>query len=119
MGDCIDVSSSPTNCGSIGNRCNMGQTCLMGSCVSQMACRGMYTLCSGACVSTDSNVRHCGRCGNTCDGEQVCVSGQCRDYLAPAGCTTCPCACAMGFACCPAPVGAAGVCVEGGACPVR
>jgi hypothetical protein len=83
-----------------------------------MNCRGGLTNCTGACVNPQSNVLHCGGCGNDCNRDEVCVNGRCRNYVAPAGCTACPCACPSGNACCPAPVGTAGVCVEGGACPM-
>jgi hypothetical protein len=46
----------------------------------------------------------------------VCVDGTCLGTFAPPGCSGCPCsACGAGTTCCT--IGAAAICVLGGACP--
>lgn len=116
-GLCTDLQASPNNCGTLGNRCGMGQACVAGRCQAASNCTSPNTNCGGWCVNRNTHPYNCGSCGNICDQNQVCVAGQCRTFVAPAGCTTCPCACATASTCCSAQDRMAGVCVSGTACP--
>jgi hypothetical protein len=78
--DCVNPSTDTNHCGSCGNACVAGQSCVTGNCV----CMGDTTLCGGQCVDTDVNVLHCGRCNSPChDG--VCKEGVCLPAVGGAG----------------------------------
>lgn len=74
---CTDLESDESNCGSCGNICPIGTSCLNGTC----HCLEGETLCNGKCVDVSFDFNNCGKCGNSCPGEQFCTSGGC-------GCTT-------------------------------
>jgi hypothetical protein len=88
-GYCIDVSSSPSNCGTCFNRCSLGgagysqiAVCDFGKCT--VGCRNGAADCNGSqfdgCeIDTRSDPRNCGGCGITCDLTlgQACVAGKC------------------------------------------
>jgi len=88
-GYCVDVSSSPGNCGACGNRCSLGgggysqlAVCDFGKCT--IGCRDGAADCNGSqadgCeIDTKSDPRNCGGCGITCDLTlgQACVVGKC------------------------------------------
>ncbi len=70
---CVDLNLSTQNCGSCGNSCSNGQSCVSGSC----ACGSGTMLCGTACVQTGSSHDHCGSCSNACSATQVCSNGAC------------------------------------------
>lgn len=72
---CIDVLSSPVNCGSCGNICT-GGVCLDGVC--QPACPSGTSLCGVGCMDVLSDGLNCGSCGHVCQAGAVCVQGSCE-----------------------------------------
>ncbi|MBX3269984.1 MAG: hypothetical protein KF729_06965 [Sandaracinaceae bacterium] len=78
---CISMSTDPNNCGAIGNRCAMGESCVGGMCVcgaSGRACGTGQACCSGSCIDTQSDPMNCGACGNVCSAQgPECVTGSC------------------------------------------
>jgi hypothetical protein len=84
---CVDISSSPTNCGGCGMACGAGQTCCNGGCFGVMSCPPDappdLTTCSCRCED--------GRppCGSSCCGMgQTCVDGTCSSLDAAGECET-------------------------------
>jgi hypothetical protein len=72
---CTDVSVDIGNCGRCNNRCDPGQLCTAGSCVTPCAPPGL--VCNGACVDATRDLANCGRCNNRCAAGQVCSAGAC------------------------------------------
>lgn len=68
---CVDLRTNESNCGTCGNVCGPGQTCIDGYCV----CLG--TQCGSNCVSLRTDNDNCGSCGNVCPPFFTCVEGQC------------------------------------------
>ncbi len=83
-GACVNTATSATHCGSCGNACASGQTCVAGSCNAPITCTGGQTDCSGTCVDTQTDTSNCGACGTACSSGQDCMGGTCRAV------TTCP-----------------------------
>ena len=77
-GICADVQSDAANCGTCGNACTDGKSCVDGNC---------ERVCSGAtpdkcealdvCVNFASDVLHCGNCDTKCATTETCVEGVC------------------------------------------
>ena len=67
-GQCVDTATDATNCGSCGNTCNQGQSCVNGACVT--TCPSGTTECNGNCVTncTSGQVLNTTTC--TCEGNQ-------------------------------------------------
>ena len=83
-GTCVDTRANPNNCGSCGNACTAGQSCMNGACTAMMrTCADGETDCGGACVNTTRDATNCGSCGNACGAGQMCIGGAC---MTPATC---------------------------------
>jgi hypothetical protein len=61
---CVDLGSSPTNCGACNNTCSGSG--------SLIAC------CDAACVNNSSDPMNCGGCGVVCEAGSACEAGICR-----------------------------------------
>ena len=118
-GACVDLGSSPFNCGACGQAC-VGGVCFGGACG---ACGAGLTACSdgpnGFCADLLNDARNCGACGRVC-ATGGCVEGTCLAEGGPAGCaegeTTCGGVCTV-LASDPNNCGACGiVCFEGATC---
>jgi hypothetical protein len=74
-GQCVDLKSNSSHCGSCGNICG-GSTpyCINGTC---SACPGDYSLCGGICVDTYFDRQNCGACGVVCSDSAYCEWGLC------------------------------------------
>ena len=70
---CIDLQTSPTNCGSCGNACESGESCSAGT------CQCSHTLCGpdDLCTDLNSDPSNCGFCGRACASSETCQSGEC------------------------------------------
>jgi hypothetical protein len=113
---CVDLSSSPQNCGACGTICPSGQVCDHGACTA--ACAAGETACGTACVDLKHDSTNCGSCGTVCSNDQICATEgaqvKCRDYRY-AGCLSCPCTACGERACCAVPTASgafAVLCVE-------
>lgn len=71
-GECVTLSVTSAHCGTCGNACAAGESCLSGSCL----CIG--ETCDGTCVDTVSHPQHCGGCGTACAPGRHCSEGVCR-----------------------------------------
>ena len=87
-GLCVDTLTDLRNCGSCGNACAAGQSCIAGACITATICTTPMQMCGTSCVNTQTDGANCGRCGNACPGGQAC-----RDSM-------CVCACGTGLSCC-------------------
>jgi hypothetical protein len=78
---CVNTMTDPNNCGMVGRRCAMGESCMAGMCVCGStggACATGESCCAGACVDTSGDdPANCGGCGTTCAGGTSCQSGMC------------------------------------------
>jgi hypothetical protein len=80
-GSCVDLMSSPANCGLCFHACGAGQVCGAGKCSS--SCPDGLSACSGACVDLDSSAQHCGYCDHRCEQPGAagdCVQGVCANW---------------------------------------
>jgi hypothetical protein len=108
-GQCVATATDVANCGSCGNACATGLSCVGGACV----CPQGQSECGGACTDLLTDEANCGSCGNACatgascvDGACVCPTGQsvcggaCTDLLTDeANCNGCGNACGAGQSC--------------------
>ncbi len=83
---CMDLMTSPWDCGACGNACGAGMDCVAGSC----RCPTGQTLCADACIDTLVDPVHCGGCGSACPAGANCGAGTC---VCPPGETACGPAC--------------------------
>jgi hypothetical protein len=72
-GVCVDLQTSPTNCGLCGYACSQ-VPCIAGECT---ACPAGQTLCNEQCVDTSTDPAHCGGCGQVC-ASRACRFGDCK-----------------------------------------
>ena len=72
---CVNLADDRQNCGTCGNACPPGVSCLSGACTP--TCDPGLTRCSGMCVDTMTDGAHCGACGKACDKGRLCVKGVC------------------------------------------
>jgi hypothetical protein len=71
-GACVDVQTSPANCGKCGNECSSGQLCCGGRC------------CTPNCTGRSCGPNLCGATCGTCGGGLVCTSsGKCAASCIP------------------------------------
>jgi hypothetical protein len=89
-GQCLDFSADPNNCGSCGNTCGSGSSCVQGQC----KCGFGQIQCNGACITPSIDPLNCGGCpgqgGVSCPTTApYCVSGGCVGSC-PAPLTGCP-----------------------------
>lgn len=75
-GDCVNVSSDATHCGSCDNACSNTEACINGVC--QFSCDVGEEDCGGVCVDTRSDPDFCGDCFTSCGSGEVCVGGLCE-----------------------------------------
>lgn len=71
---CVPTNTN-ANCGTCGNACGAGQTCVSGTC--QAGCANGLTLCSGVCRNLNQDSNNCGACGTVCGEGLVCNNGGC------------------------------------------
>lgn len=88
--ECVDLQSSPDDCGGGGPCAGATPVCQGGEC--QASCTPPFTDCQDACVDLDNDPLNCGRCGHSCNADRVCAGSECRDVQVPTGCDACPCA---------------------------
>jgi hypothetical protein len=69
---CVDVRTSAADCGTCGNVCPAGTTCLDGGC-----CAIGWTSCFGECRDTSTDPTACGGCGIRCEDGERCLKGKC------------------------------------------
>ncbi len=74
LGDCVDTTSDPNNCGLCGFQCLTGQLCVFGIC----ECPAGWIVCPGGCVDPNNDPNNCGGCGVDCSAGQACVDGLCQ-----------------------------------------
>jgi hypothetical protein len=86
-GQCVSLSSNPSNCGACGHGCSTSSPyCVNGAC---SPCPSGLTLCNGACVNLTGDISNCGACGHNCgSGLSFCSGGACYCYYTVCG-TTC------------------------------
>lgn len=70
---CTDLKSDESACGSCGNNCKLGYSCLNGTC----ACLPGEMSCNGSCIDTNFDQNNCGTCGHSCSATQYCSNGTC------------------------------------------
>jgi hypothetical protein len=70
---CTDLNSDESACGSCGNICASGYSCLNGTC----GCLDGETSCNGMCINTKLDYNNCGECGISCSAGQYCSNGTC------------------------------------------
>lgn len=83
---CANLTADESNCGTCGETCALGGTCVDGACT----CPTGHTVCSEQCTDLESDVNHCGTCGNVCN--LLCEVGECVEVAsiaAGAGRHTC------------------------------
>jgi hypothetical protein len=86
-GLCIDLTSSPQNCGVCGHACP-GTTCSGSQCTNvcvfaRLNCDGNTV--NGCETSAATDSMHCGSCMNACAGGQICNAGICQSASMPGG----------------------------------
>jgi len=79
-GFCTVTSGDPSNCGTCGNACVTGASCVSGVC-GTVACSPGQVLCGSTCTDVTSDVNNCGACGLVCSTNNdlpLCVTGLCK-----------------------------------------
>ncbi len=80
-GECIDLLTSPDNCGKCGNACHENESCVLGSCTTQSseeACETSQTRCYDKCYALQNDAEHCGNCLTSCNENEKCIAGKCE-----------------------------------------
>jgi hypothetical protein len=77
--------NDPAHCGTCGNVCPTGESCVAGACLCQTdqecASSQGYLIgrcCAGKCVDVYSNDRFCGDCTTDCTPSGYCYSSRCE-----------------------------------------
>ncbi|MFO0649467.1 MAG: hypothetical protein U0326_24715 [Polyangiales bacterium] len=84
-----DNDTDGLNCGSCGNVCPAGQSCVRGEC--SPLCVGALSACAGACRDLQRDVANCGACGRACASpDNVCAMGACAYDCRLPGAAACP-----------------------------
>ncbi|MFO0604731.1 MAG: FG-GAP-like repeat-containing protein [Polyangiales bacterium] len=95
-GACANLATDAANCGTCGNVCAMGRTCMAGSCSSAACMAPRPTMCGMTCVDTLTSTAHCGGCSTSCseptNGAATCSMGTCG-FTCNAGFARCGMAC--------------------------
>lgn len=83
---CVDLAFDIGNCGTCGNACPSGQ-----SCVDRTCCRKGLSSCNGTCSDLAFDDSNCGSCGIACPEGSVCYHAKCVNVSieCPAGQTLC------------------------------
>ena len=84
-GACVNTATSNAHCGSCGNACSTGTSCISGAC--RPVCASGQVLCGPSCVSLATDRNHCGACDRPCAGGQLCTGGVCVAMTMDAGVT--------------------------------
>ncbi|MEZ4389459.1 MAG: MXAN_6577-like cysteine-rich protein [Polyangiales bacterium] len=79
-GQCVDLRTSPSNCGRCDLACPPGRACVGGFC--DEPCAAPRLSCGGACTDPSVDPSNCGACGNACPAGSVCLSGRCNTRCA-------------------------------------
>lgn len=80
---CVDPQTNTQHCGTCGNACGVGSTCVKGKCVcSVQGTTGCKVRTSSGgyetqCFDLTKDPKHCGTCEKTC-GSSTCVKGVCQ-----------------------------------------
>jgi len=82
-GTCVDLTSSPANCGMCGKACDASAPLCSASMCSATCGAGLLN-CSNACVNTATDPSNCGMCGTVCQGT-ACQGGMCQGVLPGTG----------------------------------
>jgi hypothetical protein len=123
-GGCFDPSNDPNHCGDCVTKCNNGDACVLGHCVTTPcnppctngnlcvggqcrcngsgACDGTQTCCADGCKDLTSDPMNCNMCGHKCDAGSYCCSGTCTKPD-DNNCTGCKMGCTGGTSCCVCP----------------
>jgi hypothetical protein len=78
---CVDLKTSPSNCGACGSACAAGTTCENAFCSSAGSCEAGRVLCGKKCVDPLTDSDNCGSCGHSCGPGLSCVAGGCPAQL--------------------------------------
>ncbi len=90
-GTCVDYQTDENNCGSCGNACANGTSCVAGACTCGFNQENCGTTQAPNCKTTSVDPTNCGGCGVSCvgSGAPYCVSGGCLNScpapLSPCG----------------------------------
>jgi len=78
-GECTNLQTNATNCGSCGTRCTGETACLNGICAAGNCPEGK-TACisSGICADLSSDILNCGECNHQCPRSMICNKGNCE-----------------------------------------
>jgi hypothetical protein len=110
-GECVDLQSASSNCGTCGVACTSPAVCASGACTT--TCAAGFEKCGDTCVNQQSDAANCGSCGKVCSAGVPCYGGvcgcpestvfcqgQCFDPMSDAAhCGSCETACSGGAAC--------------------
>jgi formylglycine-generating enzyme required for sulfatase activity len=81
-GACRDLTIDFANCGTCGNRCAQGASCIAGVCTCPMG----TTVCNGVCRDLQRDPQSCGTCGNVCAQGASCIAGVCTCPMGGGAC---------------------------------
>ncbi len=101
---CADLDFDELHCGSIGNACPLGATCVLGVCRCggdslALECAAPNRGCAASCIDVSSDATNCGSCGMVCGPDEGCFSGSCGCGVAGRHCAD-PTTTSLGEACC-------------------